>query len=245
MPSTVLVKIVGFRDVERHAINTVFRLSMDRIPSYWLWTPDAPVKPHLALIDVDSYEGGLEIASPTFNSNLKLICVGKRSPPGAWRVFERPLNWPAVVYAMDQLFTGSAGTDIDLDTGESSAAIIAPGVKVSLLLDASRERRLYLRARLAIAGLFEVDDAHTGAQALDMARRKRYDLVIVNSDVSDMDGWKLIDQLVALEPAVGSVILTTRNTSWQMTQRAEHAGVQSVLEIPFDPAQVARSLQIV
>ena len=117
MPSTVFVKIVGFRDVERHAINTVFRLSMDRLPSYWLWTPDAPVPPHLALIDVDSYEGGLELASPTFNSNLKLICVGKRPPPGAWRVFDRPLNWPAVVHAMDQLFTGSVGTDIDIVTG--------------------------------------------------------------------------------------------------------------------------------
>ena len=243
MPSTVFVKIVGFRDVERHAINTVFRLSMDRIPSYWLWTPDAPAQPQLALIDVDSYEGGLEIASPAFNSNLKLICVGKRSPPSAWRVFERPLNWPAVVYAMDQLFTGSVGTDIDIDTGESSAAIIPPGVKVSLLLDASRERRLYLRARLALAGLFEIDDAHTGAQALDMARRRRYDLVIVNADLPDMDGWKLIDQLMALEPALGPVILSTRKSSWQVVQRAEQAGVQSVLEIPFDPAQVAKTLQ--
>ncbi len=243
MPTTVFVKIVGFRDVERHAINTVFRLSMDRIPSYWLWTPEAPVPPHLAMIDVDSYEGGLEIASPAFNSNVKLICIGNRPPKNAWRVFQRPLNWPAIVQAMDQLFTGSAGTDIDLDTGESSAPIPPLGVKMALLFDASREHRLYLRARLALAGMVEVDDAHTGSQALGMARQKRYDLVIVNLDVPDLDGWKLVDQFVALEPAVGVVMISTRKTSWQLQQRAEQAGVQSVLEIPFDPVQVAKMLQ--
>ena len=67
---------------------------------------------------------------------------------------------------------------------------LPPGVKVSLLVDASRDQRMYLRARLALAGLYEVEDADTGALALDMARRRHYDLVIVRLDMPDMDGWK-------------------------------------------------------
>ena len=107
MPSTVYVKVVGFRDVERHALNTVFRLSLDRHLVYALWRPGVLVPPNLAVIDVDSYEGGLEIASPALNPNLKLICVGAKSPASAWRSFARPLDWVAVVCAMDELFMGA------------------------------------------------------------------------------------------------------------------------------------------
>ena len=51
MGTTVFVKVVGFREVERHALNTLFRLSDDRPTTYAVWTPDAPVMPHVALID--------------------------------------------------------------------------------------------------------------------------------------------------------------------------------------------------
>ena len=50
MGSTVLGKVVGFRDVERHALNTVFRVSAEQPTCYALWTPEAPVMPHIALI---------------------------------------------------------------------------------------------------------------------------------------------------------------------------------------------------
>ena len=237
MPSTVYIKVVGFRDVERHALNTVFRLSLGRRTAYFLWTPDAPAPANLALIDVDSYEGAMELASPGFNKNLKLICIGERAPPTAWRVFHRPLDWSAVVSAMNELFAELPGTDIDTDTGLGSASILPPGVKVSLLMDASRDQRMYLRARLALAGMVEVDEAQTPEEVLDLAKRRHYDLVVVNLDPPDANGWKLIDQLVALEPCIGSVVMSTRHTSWHVQEQAEQAGCRGVLQIPFDPHQ--------
>ena len=247
MPSTVFVKVVGFRDVERHALNTVFRLSLDRRLVYALWIPDMSPPPNLALIDVDSYEGGLEIASPAFNPNLKLICIGNKAPAGAWRVFSRPLDWAAVVQSMDELFMGPVtqpssfdpnATVVDLVTGSRPA-----GVKMSLLVDESRDHRLYLRARLALAGLMEVDDATDGGEALQQAMRRHYDLVVVNLDSAHVDGWKLVAQLVALEPVIGSVVVSTRNNSWNLQQQAEQAGCRGVLEVPFDPNQIIRLLQ--
>lgn len=243
MPSTVFIKVVGFRDAERHALNTVFRLSMGRPASYALWTAEAPVPAQLALVDVDSYEGGLEVASPGFNKNQKLICVGERAPASAWRVFTRPLSWSDVVHAMDGLFAPSTPTAIDAGTGKGSAINLSPGVKVSLLVDTSRDQRLYLRARLALAGLVEVDDAPTSAQALHLARRRFYDLVIVNLDPPELDGWRLIDKLVALEPAIGSVVMSTQHMNLHVQQRAEQAGCRGVLEIPVDPNQFLRLLQ--
>lgn len=243
MGSTVFVKVVGFRDVERHALNTVFRLSMERPTTYALWTPEAPVMPHIALIDVDSYEAGLALASPGLNPNLKLICVGNGAPANAWRVFSRPLNWTAVIHAMDQLF--STGTvDIDIDREHDAPPVIPPGVRRTLLVEPSRDDRLYLRARLAIAGLIEVDEAESVAQATVRVREQHYDVVVVNVDTLD-EPWGLVERLVAKEPPVGSVVVTTVNNAWAMHERAERAGCRAVINRPYDPGHVFRVLQMV
>ena len=243
MGTTVFVKVVGFRDVERHALNTIFRLSAERPTCYALWAPDAPVMPHLALIDVESYEAGLALASPGFNRNLKLICVGAGAPAHAWRVFSRPLNWSAVLHAMDQLFA-KVGVDIDLEPGGGGSSMMPPGVRQTLLVDGARDERLYLRARLSLAGLIEVDEVESVAQANAKIRERHYDLVIVDVDSPD-DPWGLVERLVSLSPPVGSVVITTSNNSWKMHERAEQAGCRAVLEKPYDPGHVFRVLQMV
>src|SRR4051812_26749439 len=100
--SNIWVKVVGFTETERHSLNTLFRLSAKNNNAYALWTSEGAAAPHIALIDVDSYEAGLEMASPNFNPNLKLICVGARATENAWRSFERPVEWSALVTALDE-----------------------------------------------------------------------------------------------------------------------------------------------
>lgn len=257
MPSSVFVLVVGFLDVERHALNTVFRLSSFRKTSYFLWTPDAPLPAQLALIDMESYEGALALSSPEFNPHLKMICVGEGAPATAWLVFKRPLQWADVVAAMDALFAPVASmplatlarpeAETALDpaatVGLATPAVLPPGVKVSLLVDASREHRLYLRARLALAGLLAVDEAETAEQGLALAKRRRYDLVVVNLDPPCQSGWKVVDQLVALEPNIGAVVITTRQMAWHVRDQAERAGCLGALTIPFDPGQVIAAIQ--
>ena len=250
MALTIFVKVVGFGEVERHAINTLFRLSQDGEPTYNLWTPAAPMPPQLALVDVDSYGWELEMASPATSPSLKQICVGARPPENAWQAFTRPIHWPDIVAAMDSLFLAQLATpeetavDIDFDLlADAPAAPVAPGFKQALLVDPVREHRLYLRARLALAGLVAVEDAQTGAEALELAGKRHFDLVITSLDLNDLDGWKLIAQLVALEPAIGALVMTTRDASWEVHEQAEQAGCRGVLVRPFDPLQVHQLLQ--
>ena len=244
MGRTVFVKVVGFRDVERHALNTLFRLSAELSTCYALWTPESPVLPHIALIDTESYEAGMMLASPKLNRNLKLICVGAGAPANAWRAFVRPVNWTAVIHCMDQLF-GSTEVDIDIGLDGEANTIIPPGVRVSLLVDPSRDERLYLRARLALAGLIEADEAESVVQAQVMARERHYDVVIVNVDTAD-EPWALVERLVAAQPPIGSVVVTTANKDWQKThERAEQAGCRAVLDKPYDPGHMFRVLEMV
>lgn len=192
---------------------------------------------------MDSYESGLEMASPNFNSNLKLICVGARATENAWRSFERPVEWSALVNALDELFESQADVDIDLGMEESVEKVAPPGIKVSLLVGLSREERLYLRARLALAGLTDVDESSCAVEAGSKISQRHYDLVFLSLALSDADPWALVQTLKDMPTPTSSVIVTTTTPSWHAMERAEQMGCTGLLEIPFNPRQVIDLLQ--
>lgn len=244
----VYVKVVGFRDDERHALNTLFKLSIGQPVSYSLWTPEAPVAPSLALIDLESYEADIELASPNFDRGLKLICVGQQASTPAVQVFQRPLDWPEIVAAMDKLFGSTKSPQAGLSAFDRAvrvelAPIPVPGLKAALLVTPSREDRMYLRARLSLSGITDVDEAETGSMALNAAKRRHFDIVIVGLDVPDMDGWRLIQGLVMMEPEIGGVFVIATDTSWHMREHAEQQGCRGLIEKPYDPMQIVELLQ--
>lgn len=242
----IYVKVVGFRDVERHALNSVFRLSNGRAVSYALWSPDAPEAPRLALIDLESYEAGIELASPGLNPEMKMICIGNGVHTQATHSFLRPLHWPEVVRAMDSLFATAQQLQAGLDFNDTGGADVAAAQsRLALLVAPLREDRMYLRTRLALAGLAVADDAATGEQALMLSTLRHYDLVLVSLEVVDMDGWDLIRRLVLLEPAIGGVIAISSDTSWLMQEQAQACGCLGLLAKPFEPKKVDLLLQSV
>jgi CheY-like chemotaxis protein len=238
MASNIWVKVVGFSDVERHSLNTLFRLSAVRQTAYALWSPEVGAPPMVALIDVDSYGANLELALPSFNSNLKCICVGSRSQVNAWHSFPRPVDWPALIGVLDGLFAVPDAIDIDIGLNTLVEPIVPPGVKTTLLVGMGRDNRLYLRARLALAGLTDVDDAATGGEAGARVSQKDYDLVIVGLDLPDADPWALVETLHDLPTPIRSVVVVTAFPTWATTEQAERLGCTGLLEIPFNPRQV-------
>ncbi len=132
----IFVKVYGFGDLERHALNTGFRLSMQRDVSYALWTPDMGQQAELVLLDGESWEASLELANPD-NDGLKLIWVGSRPPANAWKAFAGPLHWSAVLEAMDRVYLPhlpmSTDVDADLDLNiDFSSADTVPNAHIEL-----------------------------------------------------------------------------------------------------------------
>ncbi|QJW84387.1 hypothetical protein HK414_13150 [Ramlibacter terrae] len=159
MAQRVFIKVVGFTDEERHALNTVFRLSEQCRTMYQLWTPDAPEPPGMSLLDGLSYEGRLEAEMP-LNGDLKILWVGPGAPPQVWRSMDRPISWPEVIEAMDSLFVGEP-LDFDIDIGAPTTGM---SLKQALIVCADRDERLYLRARLSLAHLTQADEAESGTR---------------------------------------------------------------------------------
>lgn len=246
MSASVYVKLVGFKGLEREALNSVFEETAGLPISYALWTAVSGDAPHVALVDMDAFQSGLELVSPDLNSNQKMICIGKGAPAHAWRTFERPLHWPDVIAAMDSLFAGpeKSETDINFDFDDfDQPTRRESSFKKVLLVDPIREDRMYLRARLALAGHAHVEDAESAEQALELTRQQHYDLVIMSLDLPDMEGWVLVRQLVQREPAIGYVVVTTPIKTRESREYAEHSGCFGLLEKPFDPLQVIDLLE--
>jgi CheY-like chemotaxis protein len=246
MSPRIYVKVVGFRDMERHALNTLFMLSAGRPMAYVLWTPESPMAPHLTLFDLEAAPTGLAGIAPDLAVAQKMIFIGPDAPAQAWRSFERPLQWLEVVAAMDSLFEPpeKRHADLDLDFSDFDQTIrILPAYKQLLLVDPLRQDRLYLRARLALAGHAHADDAETAEQALRLCQKQHYDVVVVALELPDMAGWELVRQLLKLEPAMGRIIVTTSPRSRESVDNAVHAGCFGLLEKPFDPLQVVELLQ--
>lgn len=242
MPANTWVKVVGFSDVERHSLNTMFRLSDRLVPTYALWNREQPAQPHVVLVDVDSYEGGMELESPQFNPHVKLICVGKSPLANAWRNYPRPVDWHALVKALDALFLPPPAIDFDIDiefdVDTAPAELAPPGRKLVLLVGLNRSDALYMRARLSLAGITDVDDVETAACASDRLAQRRYHLVVVSLELSDADPWALVEVLIGDGLQSRSVIVATDAPSWRAMEHAERLGCAGLLEIPFLPQQV-------
>lgn len=252
MSQRVFVKVVGFTDVERHALNSLFRLSEERETKYALWDAAAPEPPKLALVDGQSYEARLELTAPS-NSDIKLIWVGAVAPVEAWRTYERPLSWPEVVRAMDELFAPAADLDFDLDSGFGASEpdmdavdtrppdeANLPRRKRALIASPTREDRLYLRARLSLANLTHADEAETGAQALELARDNDYVLAVVDFSLADVEGWTLMKEMRTLKRRIPCMVVITSKVTLVEWVRAWIDGVNGLFARPLHPAKLHR-----
>lgn len=248
MAQRVFIKVLGFSPAERHALNTLFRLSEQRETIYSLWDPEAPELPRLALVDGRSDEAHRAVGPA--DKALKLIWIGSVAPASSWRSFERPLLWPNVIQAMDELFAPPGSLDLDLDLDDAPQTL-PPGVPGwdgapplrALIASGDRDQRLYLRARLALADLTQVDEAQTGAQALELARANPYCVALVDFGLPDVDGWTLLRALHSEHPTIVHLIATKTRPSLVERIRARWGAAAVMLSNPPQPATLRSALE--
>ena len=257
----IYVKVFGFSDVELDALNAAFRRSRSPSVAYSVWNADAPQKAQVALIDGDSWEASLALANP-HNDALKLIWIGDRPPGNAWRFFPRPLQWGAVVAAMDRHYapgaawsapdTAGLAPDLDLDLTGGADAVTAPmqletadpaPLKRALVIDADKATRLYWRAKLSATGHALIDEAATAEAARQLVCFHVYALVVIDLNLTDASSWALLKELSASRPPIGYIILTGEGLSRVERARAWFAGAKSALPKPFHPGTLREVLK--
>jgi CheY-like chemotaxis protein len=259
MMQRVFVKVVGFTGVERHSLNTIFRLSQDKQSarewSYEPWTQASPTSPRLAIIDGASPDANEALAEIEASGGIGVIWVGAISPAKAWSAFQRPLTWSQLLFSMDEYFTPRGGLDVDWGSDtwpsvlESTGAYVLDEADYSshinniLIADADKESRLYWRTKLASFGINQIVEVSNVLEARDYlapmtSQRTDFDAVVVDLDLPGGDAWSVM-------AAAGSArlkLITQARLSFSSRINAKARGYVSMGK-PLDPTRLNQLLQ--
>lgn len=112
-----------------------------------------------------------------------------------------------------------------------------------LTVDDSASMRQMVTFTLQSAG-FEVAEAEDGQAALDVARTKKFDLVLADVNMPRMDGISLVKNLRTLADYKFTplLMLTTESTP-EKKQEGKAAGATGWLVKPFNPEQLVATVQ--
>lgn len=257
----IFVNVVGFSDVERHALNTVFRLSEERELSYVPWVPLTAPGAHpttmhadVVLVDGDSVEAVLAHAKE-LPIGQRLIWVGPGAPVHAWRVVGRPIQWAGLlddldaVYAARQIDSGY----LDLDVTAPAPLEIATGVphKRALLVGPKPQEQTILRARLALVGVVDTDVPHNTELALEMIGRQHYSCGVFNLDDHHIDVWSLARLFAQHNPQALTMGISEHAgplSPWWSRRRikrdTERTGINALVARPLQTDELQRSLDL-
>ena len=110
-----------------------------------------------------------------------------------------------------------------------------------LLVDDEEGLRLTLAANLELEGL-QVTEAENGRHALELAREQKFDLVLSDMRMPEMNGLELIRHLKTIQPET-PVVLMTGFEREEIIRDAVGEGVFTVLTKPCDVTAVVETLQ--
>lgn len=255
----VLVSVVGFSDVERHALNTVFRLSQSRDLSYAPYVPltapgvAAPLGvSEVALVDGECAEAVLSHAKE-LPTGQRLIWVGRDAPDHAWRVMDRPIDWAAVLHDLDAVYAAKQADSGLLDLDVTAPAPLDPafgedviGVRRALVVGADEQERTYLRTRLALASVAQVDEVTNTEAAIAIIARNNYICGVFNLDDLQLDVWLLMRLFAEHNPkalTLATSELAGPLAGWWSRRRvrrnARRAGISALLARPIQPPEIS------
>ena len=255
-----MVQVVGFSDVERHALNTVFRLSQEREVAYAPWVGGDPQNPRppVMLVDGTCAEAVLSHARAP-HQGQRLIWVGQDAPEHAWRVLDRPIDWAALLHDFDAVFaaTQSDFGVLDLDVTQPAPLDLEVGnfphadVRRALLVGMAGDEALHLQSRLSLAAVPFVDEAASTERAAECMAQHHYLCGIFNLDDHQIDAWGLMRLFRERYPQAMTLACTAwageQGGWWQRRRIRGHTrrlGISGVLQRPLQPPALAHWLEM-
>jgi two-component system chemotaxis response regulator CheY len=112
-----------------------------------------------------------------------------------------------------------------------------------LAVDDSASMRDLVKFTLSGAG-FDVTQAADGAQALEYARKDRFDLILADVNMPNLNGIELIRALRAETPYRHTpILMLTTESSVERKREGKAAGATGWIVKPFDPSQLIATLR--
>jgi two-component system chemotaxis response regulator CheY len=114
-----------------------------------------------------------------------------------------------------------------------------PGPLRILVVEDSSAMRAFVRATLEEDGAAEVQEAQSGFEALRLLPRQKFDLVIVDVNMPDINGLELVAFMRKSEPHRETpLLIISTEASARDRERGLSLGANAYLSKPFTPEQL-------
>jgi two-component system chemotaxis response regulator CheY len=111
-------------------------------------------------------------------------------------------------------------------------------MKAILAVDDSRSLRQMVSFSLKSAG-YGVTEAADGVEALELAQRQQFDLVLTDQNMPNMDGLTLIQRLRQMPNFKRTpILMLTTESGDEMKSKGRAAGATGWIVKPFDPERL-------
>jgi two-component system, cell cycle response regulator len=256
-----LVDVIGFNDVERSMLTSIFALAARRDPGFAQFEPGTGRSPDVYLVDADNAAAFSEYKALHKRAGLPAVLVGARSQGADGLVLPRPLQWARLLQALDDT----------LNSGEDAPVAVAPPPQPSVsslrrslsgaalgrslprneapdaaatkrmlgdtvrVVDDNATVRMFMQAKLAPFG-FEVDIAETGEEAIGLSATQEYTCVFLDVVLPGIDGYQVCKLIKSNKQAIKKtavVMLTSRSSPFDKL-RGSIAGCDEYLTKPLD-----------
>jgi twitching motility two-component system response regulator PilG len=257
-----LVDVIGFNDVERSMLSSIFSLAARRDPGFAQYEPGTPGRtPDIYLVDSDNTAAFNEFRSLHKRTSLPAVMVGSGPESLHFPALARPLQWAKLLQILDDTLTGSDEPPVSLarsapdqvlrrslpgvshSTGRSNSTQGIPDAAANkrmlgdtvLVVDDNATVRMFMQAKLAPFG-FEVDFAETGEEAIGLSGTQEYTCVFLDVVLPGIDGYQVCKLIKSNKQAIKKtavVMLTSRSSPFDKL-RGSLAGCDEYLTKPLD-----------
>ena len=121
-----------------------------------------------------------------------------------------------------------------------------PQPKRVLVVDDDATARLYLRSRLMLRGHAYLQEASSGAQALELVKAQRFDALLLDVDMGEQNGFEVCRAVRSYVRSVSGkqprIYMITSRNSMLDKMRAKMAGADAFLSKPPHPGELSELL---
>jgi two-component system cell cycle response regulator len=227
-----LVDVIGFNDVERSMLTSIFALAARRDPGFAQFEPgESGRTPDIYLVDADNPAAFGEFRALHKRAHLPAVLIGTEGHGTSYPLLPRPLQWARLLQALDDALPG--GDDVPVAAAAQPAAQPSqtnPGLRHSLpsaplgrtlppggMDEATAKKRMLGDTVLVVddnatvrmfmqAKLapygFEVDFAETGEQAIGLAGSQDYTCVFLDVVLPGIDGYQVCKLIKSNKQAI-------------------------------------------
>lgn len=267
------VELFGFTERERMVFSSMFKLSEMRSRTYQEWTTSKAGTPDCLLLDMTAADirtrTDRETALP---AGYPIILVGGETIPNGLNVeahLQRPVRWAELLVTLDNIFrsrlkvspedivaadalplppeASEIENELELQQVEPwydrSSPLLFKTDPAVLVVDPDSRMGPYITAKLA--GMrYRIDYAPSGDKAFDLLEMNRYNAVIVEAALPDMEGYEICKFLKKRQERrrTAAIVLTARTSPLERV-RARMAGCDAFLSKPIDPAKLVKALE--